>query len=352
MNRNILRAGLLGLCTLLILAFSVGVFLPTSRVSADNNWNWLGQYWSNKDLSGSPTLTRTDSVIGFNWGYGSPDPSIPADGFSARWTTTINFPAATYRFRGGADDGIRAWVDGNTIIDQWHDATSGGFTNYTADVTLTAGTHSLKVEYYENTGLAGVVFDWLPLTPISGTPVPIGVGGTIVAAAGPRCEVRVDVANVRNGPSTEYTKVGEILFSEQYQIVGVDDGRSASWLLLVINGVENWTFARNCFVFHGDLAGQPVVQSTAIIPTLSANQTADGNLTGTATANLVIRDQPSRRGSKIIGSVKQDESFRIIALSRNHAWVKIVTSGNIVGWIFVPYVNTDGDLGSLPIRNE
>src|SRR5207245_672669 len=72
----------------------------------------------------------------------------------ARWTTQIvALTSGTYTFSANADDGIRVYVDGGLIIDQWHDASG---IVYTASPFLTAGPHTVTVEYYENAGSAFV----------------------------------------------------------------------------------------------------------------------------------------------------------------------------------------------------
>jgi len=48
--------------------------------------SFAAQYYNNQTLSGSPTLLRQENTINNSWGTGSPDPSIPSDHFSARWT--------------------------------------------------------------------------------------------------------------------------------------------------------------------------------------------------------------------------------------------------------------------------
>ncbi|UCC65143.1 MAG: hypothetical protein JSV36_08970 [Anaerolineae bacterium] len=119
--------------------------------------NWKGEYWSNRDLSGSPVLVRNDREVNFNWAGSSPAPRLPADNFSARWTRDVEFEAATYRFHALVDDGVRLWVDHNPIIDAWYD---GSTHEVTANTSLTQGTHSLRVEYYEHTGDAQVRVWW------------------------------------------------------------------------------------------------------------------------------------------------------------------------------------------------
>ena len=119
--------------------------------------NWKGEYFANMTLSGLPVLTRDDAAISFDWGQGAPANGLPVDGFSVRWTRTLKFDAAVYRFSLRSDDGVRLWVDGILQIDEWHN--SGGQT-FTRDVQLGAGNHSLRVEYFENTGGALVYFTY------------------------------------------------------------------------------------------------------------------------------------------------------------------------------------------------
>lgn len=109
---------------------------------------WLGQYFNNPDLSGSPALTRFDSQIDFDWGDGPPDPSIVADGFSVRWTRTLNLPAGDYNFFAYADDGVRLWVDDVQVLNQWEDQEAR---QWLSARPLAAGNHTIKMEYYDRT---------------------------------------------------------------------------------------------------------------------------------------------------------------------------------------------------------
>jgi len=119
--------------------------------------DWRGEYYNNSSLNGAPVLVRNDVSVSFDWGTGSPGPGVPADNFAARWSRSPNFPAGTYRFYVRVDDGARLWIDGNLVIDQWHD---GAPTTYSADVNLTDGVHSLRMEYYEHSGSALAQLAW------------------------------------------------------------------------------------------------------------------------------------------------------------------------------------------------
>jgi len=110
-------------------------------------------------LQGTPVIVRNDPDINFNWGSGSPDPLVPADNFSARWTRTLDFQSGMYRFSIRGDDGLRVFVDDNLIINEWRAAEAFPPT-YTADVNLTGGKHAIRIEYYEAYFDAYIVFTY------------------------------------------------------------------------------------------------------------------------------------------------------------------------------------------------
>lgn len=117
---------------------------------------WRGEYFGNRNLGGAPLIVRDDADINFDWGTGAPFPGAPADNWSVRWTREVDFDSGAHRFTVKVDDGVRLWVDGNLLIDQWHEATA----TYTGDVYLTAGRHTLRVEYFEAGGSAIMSLDW------------------------------------------------------------------------------------------------------------------------------------------------------------------------------------------------
>ncbi|HSR29133.1 MAG TPA: PA14 domain-containing protein, partial [Anaerolineae bacterium] len=115
---------------------------------------WRGEYFNSVNLTGS-ALVRNDQRINFDWGYGSPMQGIRADNFSVRWTRQLDLEAKTYRFYVRADDGVRLWVDGQLLIDQWYD---GSPRTFSVDRTLNRGRHDIRVEMYERTGQAVAAF--------------------------------------------------------------------------------------------------------------------------------------------------------------------------------------------------
>jgi hypothetical protein len=112
---------------------------------------WLGEYFNNDVLSGSPVLVRTDPAINFNWGQSTPAPGVDADTFSVRWTQSPAFTAGNYRFTVTADDGVRLWVSDHLLIDEWREQSTRTFSN---DIYLPGGNIPIRMEYCELYGLA------------------------------------------------------------------------------------------------------------------------------------------------------------------------------------------------------
>ncbi len=141
--------------TVLIALGLLGLTAPAPEALAQGGW--YGEYFANPNLTGSPTMTRYDNRLRFDWGGGSPGAGIPADNFSVRWTRSEWFEAGTYRFTISSDDGVRIWVGGTLVVDDWRDRQAGWSF---VDHYVSRGTHSVRVEYYERTGGAQVEVTW------------------------------------------------------------------------------------------------------------------------------------------------------------------------------------------------
>jgi hypothetical protein len=127
--------------------------VPTPLIITD----WQGEYFSNPGLSGAARVVRNDVSISFDWGEGSPAPGMPADEFSVRWTRSVNFAAASYRFYVRVDDGVRLFIDETLVLDSWR---LGSQRTESVLVSLAAGPHRLRVDYFEDGGDATCVLWW------------------------------------------------------------------------------------------------------------------------------------------------------------------------------------------------
>ncbi|MFN8121542.1 MAG: choice-of-anchor C family protein [Thermoleophilia bacterium] len=162
-----------------ILSFTTDTTAPTTPTVAGGSLSWLsqasttvtasgstdapsglvGQYFNNTTLTGAPALARSEN-IDFDWGTGSPGVGVNSDNFGSRWTGVLVVPTTgEYRFRTNSDDGVRMWVDGHRVINNW---TSHSVTTDTSTyLNLTAGTRvGITVEHYELTGSAVMQLLW------------------------------------------------------------------------------------------------------------------------------------------------------------------------------------------------
>ncbi|HED12119.1 MAG TPA: hypothetical protein ENI62_00405, partial [Gammaproteobacteria bacterium] len=115
-------------------------------------------YFNDSTLTGD-VLKRTDTAIDFDWQFQNPATSINADNFSVRWTGFLEANLSEYyTFYTSTDDGVRLWIDGQLIIDQWTDQPEAEFQG---TIQLTSGEkYPIKMEYYDNTGEAVAKLLW------------------------------------------------------------------------------------------------------------------------------------------------------------------------------------------------
>jgi fibronectin type 3 domain-containing protein len=126
--------------------------------SAGGGTGLQGQYYDNMDFT-NLAVTRVDPTVGFDWGDGSPDASMGADTFSVRWTGKVEpLYSETYTFRTYTDDGVRLWVDGQLVVENW---TDHGPTSDTGTISLTAAVqYDIQLDFYENGGGAVCQLYW------------------------------------------------------------------------------------------------------------------------------------------------------------------------------------------------
>ena len=117
-----------------------------------------GEYYDNIDFT-NLQVVRADDTVDFNWGSGSPDASIGANTFSIRWSGQVAAQYdETYTFYTVSDDGIRLWVNGQLLIENW---TVHAPTEDSGTITLVAGQkYDIVMEYYENSWGAELALSW------------------------------------------------------------------------------------------------------------------------------------------------------------------------------------------------
>ncbi|MEZ0254187.1 MAG: DUF1800 family protein [Chthoniobacter sp.] len=98
--------------------------------------------------------------LSYFYGAGRPDPTVPFDAFTARWTGQV-LPQYTepYYFTVKSDDGARLWVNGQLVINQWKN--QGTTENVSPPINLQAGVfYDIKLEYLELTSNAECHLNW------------------------------------------------------------------------------------------------------------------------------------------------------------------------------------------------
>jgi PKD repeat protein len=83
---------------------------------------------------------------------------VPPNNFSIRWSRQAPFEEGNYRFTVNVEGGVRLYLDGRPLIDDWQ---SGGLRVLEADSgVLSRGDHSVVVEYLKLSGNGQIAVSW------------------------------------------------------------------------------------------------------------------------------------------------------------------------------------------------
>lgn len=375
-----------GLAALMLVALAGFPFAQGTgpRVQAQTGATWTAEYYNNAYLSGAPALTRTEQQATFNWGVGSPGPEIGLDNWSARFATDVFFPAGTYRFYILADDGVKLWIDfppdQRATIDSWNMTQPGVLLS--ADVTITAGTHHIQVDFREDSGLSYLYVAWDNLadgasepnfpTPVNltspwtaeyynnaqlfGSPVviqaeasPAHTWGTAAPVAG----LSSDSFSVR-WSSYQYLEAGTYTLS-----VWVDDGArvyvDGRLVLDEFHGATGETYLATFTVGRGQhqfvIEYYDATQDAYFFYGLMQGEGAPPTITGasaTVTAYaLNVRTAPDTVNGQVITRIRRDETYRIVGRNNTSTWWQLDVSG-VYGWVSGRYV-TVRNTESVPV---
>jgi nitrous oxidase accessory protein NosD len=106
-----------------------------------------------KVVSGTPVKTVTTKRLDYISGRAIED-GVPRDRFALVAEGTTTLPPGDYTLQVISDDGVRVWMDGAMILDEW--APHESKVNL---VAIRGGERRFKVEYYDVTGFAELRFD-------------------------------------------------------------------------------------------------------------------------------------------------------------------------------------------------
>jgi beta-glucosidase len=135
------------------------IVVPPEYLHYNNEEGLHAEYFNNLNLTGNPTVARTDKQINFLWTLFSPDPKINLDFYSARWTGKIISPK-TGPFKIGLDgnDGFRLYINNKLVIDNWKKQT---YSTLLANYYFEKGRqYDIRIEFFEPNGNAHLKLIW------------------------------------------------------------------------------------------------------------------------------------------------------------------------------------------------
>lgn len=136
---------------------------PSGAKSADqcDTGQFFAEYFAGMALTDSPVFSQCEVDINHDSDIAPwPGNGVRSTQFAARWTGRETFAGGTYVFTATGDDGIRVFLDNVPLIDHWVDQAS---TTYTVTQPISAGTHIVRVEYYQNCCVAVAHVSWKAL---------------------------------------------------------------------------------------------------------------------------------------------------------------------------------------------
>jgi len=106
-------------------------------------------------IEGKPIYTERHSELAYQW-YRSPAPGVSDNHFAVIAEGSFNAPEGNYELDLTSDDGIRVWLDGELIHDDW---TYHAPRNEIIPVSL-GGNHTLRAEHFEIDGYATLMISF------------------------------------------------------------------------------------------------------------------------------------------------------------------------------------------------
>lgn len=121
--------------------------------------------------------TAITPEVNFNWAAG-PTPGVGHNNFSVRFSGfLVAADTGEYVLQTVSDDGVRVWLDGKQIIDDWQVQPAA---TRTAHVHLTTAKHvALRIEYFQATRQAVLQFSWAKSQATSAITLSSNAGGQI-----------------------------------------------------------------------------------------------------------------------------------------------------------------------------
>jgi len=147
-------------------AIASASFINTAAVG--NGTGLRAEYFTNASsgspFTGSPVLVTTNATVNFSSATNWPGVVVGSNHFAVRWTGSVQPQfSETYNFITTADDGVRLFINGQLLINDWVDKTNA--TSRTNSISLAAQQfYTIELDYYQATNNASVTLAWSSLS--------------------------------------------------------------------------------------------------------------------------------------------------------------------------------------------
>lgn len=348
----------LAIILLLFLLIGAMAFVPAIPTNAQAAVPWVALFYPTNNLTGSSTLATYPNGLSQNWGAGTPRDGAGnfvsgitnPDQFSAIFAANATFNVGFYEFVILADDGVRLYLDGDLVIDDF--GATGQKERRVMVQVLTAGTFQVVVEYVEYTGNALIQVNW---TVSSGTPQPTATTVPVAVVN----VVTVRGLALRTGPFLGASLVAVARPSVDYAVLArnTQEGLFTWYLIQFDSDTQGWVSGRYLTFKTGTPDIVPLRNSTHF----DTITDPAGLAIGTTRSVMNFRVFPTERSQRIAAMPQLEWGANVEILARTvqggqNFWYQVrynVPNSNtsLVGWIYAPFVALSGDpIDSVPIR--
>ncbi|MDQ7027397.1 MAG: PA14 domain-containing protein [Anaerolineae bacterium] len=332
---------------LLLFVLAIGTLMVTpiyAQTTTAQDATWVGVFYSTTTPGQGTSAQATFTGLNRTWAgvptdaNGTALPGIPADSWSARFTTTVTFTSGFWQFQVLADDGVRVTVNNSVVIDAF---TSVGTTTQTNTVNLTGGTYNVVVEMVDQSGTAIIQVNWFAST--DG-----GTGGTAAATATPIALTSVSGVlglAVRSGPFLGASLVAVARPGTDYPVLArnTQEGLFTWYLIQYDADTVGWSSGRYLSFADGSSVAAPLDNETVF----DAADDPLGRVIAVTRSVMNFRRYPSQRVGRIpeVPQLVWGAEVQIIARTIQGGrdfWYQVrYTADNgttYTGWIYAPFV--------------